>query len=463
MDRDRRIDDEQFQLLVNSVVDYAIFLLDPGGRVVTWNPGAERIKGYAALDIVGRHYSVFYPEEARKAGAPERLLERAAAEGSVKVEGWRLRRDGTRFWADVVITALRGHDGDLRGYAKVTRDMTARHREYSQRALLAQAEKLAGAGSWEWEPSTGAFTWSDELYAICGVDPGAVQPSLEAYLARVHPDDRAASAGAFRTALVERKGFLLTERILRPDGGMRYLRSRGEVVRGERGEMLKIVCACLDVTQAREDEEALRSLSRRLVEAEENERRRIARELHDRVGQNLSALGINLDLMLQDKTFDRLEDARGLVENTLQTIENVMSELRPPLLDEYGLAAALGGYAEQFSARTQIEVSVSESGGASRRLSAAASLALFRIGQEALNNIAKHSGAKNAQVSMVPTAGGVELSIADDGCGFDPAEAARRGRWGMSGMRERALAVGGHLSIQSTRGDGTSVHAWVPA
>src|SRR5256885_10469189 len=116
--------DAQFRLLVESVVDYAIYLLDTSGRVMSWNTGAERIKGYPAADILGRHFSLFYPPEERAAGRPEAMLEQAANEGRVSAQGWRLRCDGSRFWADVVITALRNRSGALTGYAKVTRDLT---------------------------------------------------------------------------------------------------------------------------------------------------------------------------------------------------------------------------------------------------------------------------------------------------------------------------------------------------
>src|SRR3954463_12149653 len=116
--------DAQFRLLVESVVDYAIYLLDISGRVMSWNPGAERIKGYSAGEILGRHFSLFYPPEDRATGRPAAMLEQAAKEGRISAQGWRLRRDGTRFWADVVITALRDRSGVLTGYAKVTRDLS---------------------------------------------------------------------------------------------------------------------------------------------------------------------------------------------------------------------------------------------------------------------------------------------------------------------------------------------------
>ncbi|MGK2960857.1 MAG: sensor histidine kinase [Gemmatimonadaceae bacterium] len=115
-----------YQLLVESVRDYAIFALDATGRVVTWNKGAERFKGYKPSEIIGRHFSTFYPPEDKAAGKPEAELVIAAAEGRVEDEGWRVRKDGTRMWANVVITALRNADGKLVGFAKVTRDLTER-------------------------------------------------------------------------------------------------------------------------------------------------------------------------------------------------------------------------------------------------------------------------------------------------------------------------------------------------
>src|SRR6266705_5590592 len=125
---------DQFALLVSSVVDYAIFMLDAAGVVVTWNEGAQRIKGYHADEIIGRHFSVFYPTEDARNRKPDWELEVARREGRYEEEGWRVRKDGTRFWASVVITALRDETGRLRGYAKVTRDLTERKRQEEARS-----------------------------------------------------------------------------------------------------------------------------------------------------------------------------------------------------------------------------------------------------------------------------------------------------------------------------------------
>src|SRR5207244_11424286 len=119
---------DSFRLLVEGVRDYAIFMLDGAGRVLTWNSGAQRLKGYRAEEIVGKHFSCFYPADAVEAGKPARLLALAARDGRVEDEGWRVRQDGSRFWANVIITALRDPDGSVIGFATVTRDMTARRR-----------------------------------------------------------------------------------------------------------------------------------------------------------------------------------------------------------------------------------------------------------------------------------------------------------------------------------------------
>ncbi|HEX6534684.1 MAG TPA: PAS domain-containing sensor histidine kinase [Gemmatimonadaceae bacterium] len=131
-------DAELYRLLVGSVRDYAIFALDPGGHIISWNAGAERIKGYRPGEIIGRHFSVFYPPEDIAAGKPDRVLEIAAREGRVEDEGWRLRKDGTPFWASVVITALRDASGALVGFGKVTRDLSDRRRAED---LLRQSEE----------------------------------------------------------------------------------------------------------------------------------------------------------------------------------------------------------------------------------------------------------------------------------------------------------------------------------
>ena len=126
--------DRPYRLLVEAVVDYAIYLLDPKGRVATWNPGAERIKGYSREEAIGQPFSLFFTEEDRRRGRPEAALETARRHGRFEAEGWRVRKDGTRFWALAVLDAVRNRDGGVIGFAKVTRDMTERRE--AQQALV---------------------------------------------------------------------------------------------------------------------------------------------------------------------------------------------------------------------------------------------------------------------------------------------------------------------------------------
>src|SRR5215813_10987598 len=136
-----RTSEERFRALVSSVKDYAIFMLDPSGRIESWNKGAEQTKGYAADEIIGEHMSRFYTPEDLARGLPSTLLAQAERDGRVESEGWRVRKDGTRFWADVVITALVDDRGELMGYAKVTRDLTERLRAQEEQLRLAHAEE----------------------------------------------------------------------------------------------------------------------------------------------------------------------------------------------------------------------------------------------------------------------------------------------------------------------------------
>jgi PAS domain S-box-containing protein len=140
-----RQSEERFRLLVEGVTDHAIFMLDPNGYVMTWNTGAERIKGYAADEIIGRHFSTFYPPDVAEAGWPDHEIQVATETGRFVEEGWRIRKDGSKFWANVTITALRDESGRLRGFAKLTRDLSERKRAEALEADGAQREEMLEA------------------------------------------------------------------------------------------------------------------------------------------------------------------------------------------------------------------------------------------------------------------------------------------------------------------------------
>ena len=217
--------------------------------------------------------------------------------------------------------------------------------------------------------------------------------------------------------------------------------------------------------------EQLTALSRRLVEVQESDRKQFSRELHDRIGQNLTALSINLDILKTQLASDgsaglrsRLDDSAVLLESTTGTIENVMSELRPPMLDDYGLLPALQWYGNEFAGRTGIDVKV-HGDERMERLTPATEIALFRITQEALNNVAKHAHAKCVDINLEHLSTQCMMSVSDDGMGFDAASIAdsrRRPSLGMVTMRERTQAIGGQFEVGAVPGRGTQVVVRIP-
>jgi PAS domain S-box-containing protein len=265
---------DQFRLLVEGAKDYAIFLLDPDGRVVSWNAGAERIKGYATAEILGEHFSRFYEPDEVAAGRPAEALARAIREGRYQGRGWRLRKDGSRFFAHVIITALFDEQGQHKGFAKITRDVTAEReaermlREREQQ--LAQAQAVAQLGSFELDLDSDRVVCSPELMRIFGLDPGASPDTFEELVQRVHREDRAAVSAAVRRAARDRTAFRVQARIVRPSGELRDLSSWGEIARDEQGRPSRVIGVCQDVTDWRRREEQLAEahaqaeLSRRL-------------------------------------------------------------------------------------------------------------------------------------------------------------------------------------------------------
>src|SRR5688572_21916044 len=170
---DAWIANEPFRALIDSVTDYAIFMLDPAGHIQTWNAGAERLKGYRSAEIIGRHFSTFYPQEQIEAGKCELELRTAERTGRFEDEDWRIRKDGSRFWANVVISAVRSADGQLRGFAKVTRDLTERRQaeqelRQSELRLRLLIESIRDHAVFMLDPEGRVATWNPGAQRIKG-------------------------------------------------------------------------------------------------------------------------------------------------------------------------------------------------------------------------------------------------------------------------------------------------------
>lgn len=278
-----------------------------------------------------------------------------------------------------------------------------------------------------------------------------------------------------RPALDERGAYRAEMPLRRKDGSTFIAEVTDTAVLDERGRRTRVVSVIRDVTDRKAAEEALRRseeelrlLAARSAQVEEDERRRLARELHDQIGQSLSALSINLNVLrgsapASDGAFlKRLDDSLALVEGTTERVRDVMAQLRPSVLDDFGLLPALQAAAEQFTGRTGVPVRLYSRPreGEFPRLSGDLETALYRITQEVLANIARHAGASHVNLTLQGIKKRVRLVIQDDGRGFDPDRlrvVAQREGWGLRIMRERAQAVGARLLVDSSHGGGTTV------
>jgi two-component system, NarL family, sensor histidine kinase UhpB len=257
-------------------------------------------------------------------------------------------------------------------------------------------------------------------------------------------------------------------------GGMKFPGEVSSTVFTDRHGRLCTSMVIRDITKRKRAEEALRfsreqlqALSRRLVELHETSRRELARELHDRVGQNLTALSIKLNVIstlaasdLPQSIGKHVDDCLKLVAETTDSIRDVMAELRPTVLDDFGLLVALRWYGRQFSSRTGLAVEVL-CPVPFPRLARERETSLFRIVQEALTNVVKHAQAGHVVISAEAIAAKLMISVTDDGIGFDQGWLDPQTGWGMTIMRERALTAGGELEVQSSPGKGTTVRVEV--
>jgi PAS domain S-box-containing protein len=366
--------EEFLRLFIESVQDYAIFLLDTEGVVLTWGPGAEQLKGYRAEEIVGKHFAVFYNRADIKQGKPEMLLQDAAAKGRVEDEGWRLRKDGSRFWANVSITSLRDGVGHLQGFGTVVRDETARKR--TERVLRNHNEKL----------------------------------------------------------------------------DQRVQERNSQLAQANR--------------ELQDSLDQLHALAARLQAVREEERTSIAREIHDELGQALTALKIDLVWLMQrlpyseDAQRDKASIMLKLIDGTIFAVRRIAAQLRPGILDDLGLAAAIEWQSQEFEARTGVECQVLLPA-EGFVLDDAYSTAIFRIFQETLTNVARHADATRVTVKMERTPQELVMEVQDNGKGFDAAVSLTKSQ-GILGMKERALILGGALEVRGSPGKGTAVTVRVP-
>jgi PAS domain S-box-containing protein len=264
--------ERRFRLLVQGVVDYAIFMLDPSGIVSNWNPGAERIKGYTADEIVGRHFSCFYTPEERAAGMPAKALQTAAREGKYEAEGWRLRKDGTRFFASVVIDTIRGSDGELVGFAKVTRDITEQRKAQdalreSERRFRLLVSGVTDYALYMLDPNGIVTSWNTGAEHMKGY---AADEIVGRHFSQFYSEaDRAAGlpARALSTAMQDRRYDAEGWRV-RKDGSLFWANVVIDAIYDEQGALVGFAKITRDVTERREAQIAMEKVQSQLAESQ---------------------------------------------------------------------------------------------------------------------------------------------------------------------------------------------------
>jgi PAS domain S-box-containing protein len=259
-----RRSEEHFRSLVEGVRDYAIVMLDPQGRVASWNTGAERLKGYSAKEIVGEHFSVFFPEEDVKRGRPHRQLEEAEREGRFEEENWRVRKGGSRFWANTIITALHDDEGDLRGFSKVTQDITERKEaerllKEAESRLRTLVEHVPAITYTEKVGGDHALAYvSPQIEKVLGYSPREVMAAPDLWTRMLHPHDKKRVLDENKRANETGYPFTAEYRIFAKNGRVIWLRDEAVLVRDEEGNPLHWQGFMLNITERRKAEEKLK-------------------------------------------------------------------------------------------------------------------------------------------------------------------------------------------------------------
>jgi PAS domain S-box-containing protein len=354
-------------------------------------------------------------------------------------------------------------DGSWNGYVGSIVDITERRRgeELLRRkeSELTEAQRLAGIGSWQWDSRTNEVVWSDELYRMAGLELRSPAAAAENHPLLYPPEDWERIARSAEEAMRSGSPYQLDVEMF-SNGGRRWVTARGEPVRDAAGRIAGLRGTVQDITARKRAEQMLASHRRRLVEAQEADRARIARELHDDIGQRLVLLSMALE-QLQQST-----DHAGELHRSRQTadisadVQALSHELHSRKLQLLGLVPAIRDFCAEVSARHNVTVDFAHND-VSGTVRPDIAMCLFRVLQEALQNAARHSGAARVAVSLEGIRDALTLTVRDGGSGFSPDSVPQDHGLGLTSMRERLDLVAGELVIDSTPGSGTVVVARV--
>jgi PAS domain S-box-containing protein len=449
--------------------DDAIVSKNLDGVITSWNNGAERLFGYTPQEAIGQHITLIIPPDHRHEEVT--ILERLRRGERIQhFETVRMRKDGSTFDISVAISPVKDGMGRVVGASKVARDITERKRADRVQAEQARLLDLSSDAIMVRDAADRVSYWNkaaSELYGYTREEAlGRVTHELlrtqfpeplESINERLHRN------GRWDGELVHRK----------KDGTQIAVLSRWVLDRDLDGRWRSILETNSDVTERKQAQEAIkeRELSARLLQSQDQERRRMARELHDGVGQLVAAMSMNTSRIAAEKANLGPDAARSAEEN-LSLIMQISNDIRtvsyllhPPLLEELGLRAALEWYVEGFAERSKIAVTLDRQVTV-ERLPDDVELCLFRVAQECLTNIHRHSGSAKAEIRLVQQNGNIHLEVRDEGRGIPPKKQQALNAYGtlgvgIGGMRERLRQLGGTLQVHSN-GNGTTVIATIP-
>jgi PAS domain S-box-containing protein len=456
--------------------DDAIISKTLDGVITTWNAGAERLFGYTAQEAVGQHVSLIIPlnRRAEEAALLERLRRGERIEHFDTV---RLGKDGTTLDISLTISPLRDAAGNIIGASKIARDITQRKqmdRTLRERnaEILKQSEqlRLAAQGSqmglWCLNEVTKELFWDARTREMFGA-PVDGDVTRETFYRALHPDDVERVSSTWRHAFEHGLPYEIEFRSLRPDGTIRWIYARGSGYYDDAAKPIRMVGVAFDITERKKIEQERLELSGRLIKAQEEERSRLARELHDDFSQRVALQTVELQVILDavgNSQPNVREQLRELLERERELgvdLHSLSHDLHSSKLETLGLSQSVSSFCREFSKQHKIEIDFRHEA-LPEPIPSETALCLFRLVQEGLQNVHKHSRASRVEVRLsgVPTE--ISLILSDNGVGFDLSQYHASNGIGILSMKERARMLHGTFEIQSAPMKGTQITVDIP-
>jgi PAS domain S-box-containing protein len=483
---DRKQAEDRLRLVIDRIPTMA-WSLRPDGVVDFVNQRSLDYMGLTLEQELADPAGAVHPEDLPR--VMEKWLADMAA-GEPSEDEMRMRRaDGEYRWFLVRTVPFRDEEGKIVKWYGTSIDIDDRKRaevalrssEQEQRHIAAQlererarlveAQEVAIIGSWEAELPGLNVIWSEQTHRIFETDPSRFDPTRPKFREFIHPEDGPKVDAAFVASLDRRSPCTVEYRIVMPDSRVKIVEERWRAFHDEEGKPVRLAGTCRDITERVRAEEELRRLSGELLRSQDEERRKIARDLHDSTGQDLVALATMLGQLresipsAQRKSRRLLSECKALSDKCIRDVRTLSYVLHPPMLDEAGLGDAIRDYVGGFSKRSGIHVEL-ELSPRLGRMERGVELALFRVVQESLTNIQRHSGSQRAKIRIYRNSN-LTLEISDRihaaSANVRRAKEVRRFKVGVgiAGMRERARLIGGRLEIDSTS-HGTTVRVTIP-